>query len=174
MKEKKVDKYITNALFELLKVKPLAEISTTELIAKAGVGRSSYYRNFYLLEDIIKQYGQNLFSQISQLPPIALNDPRCHMRQVYEQYLAERERLAILDKQDLLYILDDSLHSFCIDQIENLGMFQGSYQVAFYAGASASVIRAWIHNSFRETPAELAEITYNCLKWESNFKNIYT
>lgn len=166
MKEKIVDKYITNALFELLKVKPLAEISTTELITKAGVGRSSYYRNFYFLEDVIKQYGKNLFSRISQLPSIAQIGRQSHMRQVYEQYLAERERLTILDRQDLLYILDDSLYSFCIDQIQSLGMFRDTYQAAFYAGASASVIRTWIHNGFRETPEELAEITYNFLKWE--------
>lgn len=167
MKEKKVDKYITNALFELLAIKPLAEISATELIAKAGVCRSSYYRNFYLLEDVIKQYGKNLFSRISQLPPIALDEPRSHMRQVYEQYLQERERLTILDRQNLLYILDDGLYGFCINQIQSLGRFQGSYQVAFYAGASASVIRAWIHNGFQETPEELAEITYAAIKWEA-------
>lgn len=166
MKEKKVGKYITNALFDLLEYKPLAEISATELITKAGVCRSSYYRNFYLLEDVIKQYGQNLFSRISQLPPIALDEPRSHMRQVYEQYLAERERLMILDRQNLLYILDAGLYGFCIAQIQKLGMFQGSYQAAFYAGAAASVIRAWIHNGFRETPEELAEITYRFIRWE--------
>lgn len=166
MKEKIVDKYIVNALFELLKVKPLADISVTELIAKSGVGRSSYYRNFYFLEDVIKQYVKNLFSRISQLPSIAQVGLHSHMCQVYEQYLAERERLTILDKQDLLYILDDSLYSFCIDQIQNLGMFRGTYQVAFYAGASASVIRAWIHNGFQETPKEMTEITYQLMKWE--------
>ena len=36
MKEKKVADYITDALFELLKTKKMVDITTTEIIKKAG------------------------------------------------------------------------------------------------------------------------------------------
>lgn len=163
MREKKVDKIIINALFDLLAVKPLSDISTTELIEKSGVSRSSYYRNFYLLEDVIRKYGTNLFDRLSKLPQVSLTDPKRHMTMVYKEYLCERSRLTVLDRRKLLYILDDGLYDFCSDRINSLGMHKELYQAEFYTGASASVIRAWIHTGFKETPEELAEITYSFL-----------
>lgn len=162
MKEKKVDKYIINALFELLTVKQLADISATELIAKAGVCRSSYYRNFYILEDVIKAYGKNLFERFAGIPQ-HMDEPRRHMRLVYEQYLSERDKLSILDKRNLLYIIEDSLFDYCSVRINNLSIFKGKYRAEFYAGASAALIRAWIHSGFKESPQEMADITYSLI-----------
>ena len=159
MKEKRAEKSITNAMFSLLAVKPLSEISVTELITKAGVCRSSYYRNYYLLEDVIKKYSQELSARIFQLPPASLDDLPSHMQQVYEIYLAERERLTILDKRNLFYLMDDKLYELCATQIQRLDMSLGRYQTEIYAGASAYLIRAWVHRGFQESPAELAEIS---------------
>lgn len=166
MKEKVVDKYITNALFELLKTKPMTEISTTELIAKAGVSRSSFYRNYYLIEDVLKQYGRDFFARIALLPPISMHEPLEHLQQVYEQYLTEKERLIILDRRELFHFIDDNLYQLCFSQTQSLGRFQGEYQIAIFAGAGAALIRTWIHNGFKETPREMAEITHHFFKWE--------
>lgn len=163
MKEKKVANYITDALFELLKTKELSDITATEVIAKAGVCRSSYYRNFYLLEDVIRQYGRDLFSKISCLPPVSLDDILPHMTQVYAHYLAERERLALLEKRGLIHIVEESLYDHCRKQIQYLSGFRSPYQVDFYAGASIYLTRAWIRNGFPESPEELAQITYHSI-----------
>ena len=37
---------LTAALLELLRERPLGEISVSQLCEKAGVGRTSFYRNF--------------------------------------------------------------------------------------------------------------------------------
>ena len=59
-----------SALFELLKTKNLPDITTTEIIKKAGVCRSSFYRNFYLTEDVIRQYGTALYEEINRQIPL--------------------------------------------------------------------------------------------------------
>ncbi len=41
-----VIKHLTDALLSLLAVKPLDDISISELVAEAGVGRASFYRNY--------------------------------------------------------------------------------------------------------------------------------
>ena len=45
MKEKKVGLYITCAVFDLLKIKNLADNTTTETTNTPGVARPQFYRN---------------------------------------------------------------------------------------------------------------------------------
>lgn len=70
MRTKVVNEYITDALFDLLKVKELNKISILELIKKAGVCRSSFYRNYFYLEDVIRIYLDDVFERILSLTSI--------------------------------------------------------------------------------------------------------
>ena len=52
---------LTAALLELLRERPLGEISVSQLCEKAGVGRTSFYRNFQEKEDILRAHIKELF-----------------------------------------------------------------------------------------------------------------
>lgn len=158
MKGKKVTIYITYAMFELLKSKRLEDITTSEIIQKAGVCRSSFYRNFYLPEDIIRQYGVALFEEIYQKTPNAQAGLRAHIQSFCELLWHERERLALLENRGLFYLLEEPIMDFCRRQIEQLGAWSNRYHTEFYAGASAQLLRAWIHNGFEESPTEMADV----------------
>ena len=47
-----VENSLTQALFELMNRKPFSEITVTELVNHAGVGRATYYRNYTSKEEI--------------------------------------------------------------------------------------------------------------------------
>ena len=47
---------MTEALMQLMRIKPLSEISISELCEKAGVSRLSFYRNFTSMDDILVQH----------------------------------------------------------------------------------------------------------------------
>ena len=165
MKERKVADDITDALFELLKTKNLADISTTEIIKKAGVCRSSFYRNFYLPEDVVRRYGEAMFDEIDRTIPIAQEGMREHILAVNSYFWTQRERLALLEKRELFYLLEGPIMEHCMYQIRRLGVQNKRYQAEFYAGATTQLIRAWIHNGFRESPQEIAELTFELVKW---------
>ncbi len=55
-----VVEHLTSSMLALLREKPLANISISELCSEAGVGRTSFYRNFAEKEDIIKGYMKRL------------------------------------------------------------------------------------------------------------------
>lgn len=57
--------YITQALFLLLRKKDFAEISIGEIAAKAGLNRSTYYRNFNSKEDIVRFYYRKILDKYS-------------------------------------------------------------------------------------------------------------
>lgn len=44
---------LTTALMQLMKEKPLEKISITELVTRAGVSRTAFYRNYSTKEDIL-------------------------------------------------------------------------------------------------------------------------
>lgn len=166
MKERRVSDDITDALFELLKTKNLADITTTEIIKKAGVCRSSFYRNFYLPEDVIRQYGIAMFDEIARKIPIAQSEMYQHLLAVHTYFWSQRERLALIEKRGLFYLLEEPIMAHCKFQIQRLGAWSNRYQAEFYAGASVQLTRAWIHNGFEESPQEITDITFELLTWK--------
>lgn len=158
MKEKRVDQYITCAVFDLLKTKHLADITTTEIIKKAGVCRSSFYRNFYLPEDVIRQYGTALFQEIDRKSPSAQEGLREHILSCNTVLWNHQERLTLLENRGLFYLLDEPITEHCRRQIQRLGAWSNRYHAEYHAGATTQVIRAWIHNGFEESPQEMSEL----------------
>lgn len=45
---------LKSALYELLETKEISEIRIVDLTRKAGVSRGGFYRNFYLVTDVLK------------------------------------------------------------------------------------------------------------------------
>lgn len=45
---------LREAMYELLETKDISEIKVVDLIRKAGVSRGGFYKNFYLVTDILK------------------------------------------------------------------------------------------------------------------------
>ena len=163
MKEKRVGKDITYAVFELLKTKPLADITTTEIIKKAGVCRSSFYRNFYLPEDVIRQYGIALFQEIDRRTPSAQEGFREHILSFSTFLWTQQERLTLIENRGLFYLLDEPIMEHCKRQIQRLGACSNRYHAEYHAGAAAQLIRAWIHNGFEESPQEMSEVICSLL-----------
>ena len=167
MKEKKVGRYITDALFELLKTKPLPEITTTEIIQKAGVCRSSFYRNYYLPEDVIRQYGIALFDAINQKSPSARDGLYEHILSFITYLGSQRERLSLIETRGLFYLLEDPITEHCRRQIQRFGAKNNRYHAEYHAGATTHMIRAWIRNSFEESPQEITAFICELLQLES-------
>ena len=163
MKEKKVGLYITCAVFELLKTKNLADITTTEIIKKAGVCRSSFYRSFYLPEDVIRQYGIALFQEIDRQIRPAQEGLREHIQAFNTHLWSQRERLTLIENRGLFYLLEEPIMELCRRQIQRFGAWNNRYHAEYHAGATTYLIRAWIHHGFEESPEEMSEIICNML-----------
>ena len=167
MKERSVTTDITDALFELLKTKELPQITVTELIKKAGVCRASFYRNFYLTEDVIRQYGTALYADINRKIPLHLNGIYEHILAVNTYLFSERERLMLIERRGLYYLLEEPILQQCMFQIQRLDVWDNRYQAEFYAGATTQLLRAWVRNDCAESPDEITRIIYALLKHEA-------
>ena len=166
MKERSVTTDITDALFELLKTRELPQITVTELIKKAGVCRASFYRNFYLTEDVIRQYGADMYAQINRTIPLTLGSIYEHMLAVNTYLYTQRERLALIERRGLYHLMEDPIMEQCVFQLQRLGVWTNHYQAEFYAGAVTHMLRVWARRSFAESPEEITRIIYSLLNHE--------
>lgn len=58
-----VIKHITDSVLKLLREKSLNEISVSEIVDDAAVGRTSFYRNFETKDAVVKKYISDLIDQ---------------------------------------------------------------------------------------------------------------
>ena len=65
---KRVKHDIVEALFTLLNKKDFSEINVSDIIRESGVARSTYYRNFKSIEDIIELYIESLHDELRSAP----------------------------------------------------------------------------------------------------------
>ena len=77
--------HITESLLELLKDKPLNDISISELCSHAQVGRATFYRNFEVKEDVLNVYIHKLFSE--WIDTYESNPPKTISQMVRELFL---------------------------------------------------------------------------------------
>ncbi len=166
MKERSVATDITDALFELLKTKELAQITITELIKKAGVCRASFYRHFYLTEDVVRQYGTAICAEINRKIPLHRNGIYEHILDVTVYLYSERERLGLIERRGLYHLLEGPIMQQCVFQLQRLDAWSNLYQAEFYSGAVTHLLRVWARNNFMETPDEISRIIYTLLNHE--------
>ena len=113
---------------------------------------------------MIYQYGVALFEEIGCKIPIAQSGMCEHILSVNAYFWSQRERLSLIEKRGLFYLLEGPILEHCLRQIRCLEIWNIRYQAEFYAGATTQIIRAWIHNGFQESPLEITEITCKLIK----------
>lgn len=156
-------KCMVTALMQLMKEKPFSAITITEITARAGVSRMTYYRNYSSKEEIFRGY---------------LNDI------LYEYYSeAEGSSGNYYDYDNLLHCFNfirshiDFVNSLFESGLGNMllegfGKYMTSkwysgddrvqyYELESFAGALYNVFIAWAQSGKKETPGQLALIMHN-------------
>ncbi len=155
-RELSVAQYITNSLFELMKVKPYNDISITEITDKAKVNRVSFYRNFTSKEDIIdkwiKSTTQNFLSKsdISYQKDSTID----YFTKLFSHLEKYKTEAMLIYKANLFNLLKNEFDNNLI----NLHKKEYSnYKSYFLAGGIFNVYYFWLINGCKETPYQVAE-----------------
>jgi len=150
--------YISSALLLLLKKKPFGDISIGEISDKAGVNRSTYYRNFNSKEEIIKYYYNKMLFEYS----LTFNKTihfEIHLQRLLYHYLKHKNELLLIYKNNLSYLILDALNDYFEPAFKNkISTVEERYKMYWYTGAIYNVVLFWFSNGMKETPEELAKI----------------
>ena len=146
---------LTGALLELLREKPLADISVSELCEKAGVGRTSFYRNYQEKEDILRARVYHLFKDwTGRLGEGAPLDRL--ILAMFSHFEEHRDFYALLNQRGLIGLLKDVILELCGFHPELEA--KAAYASAFAAYSLYGWVEVWFRRGMKESAAELAEL----------------
>lgn len=149
--------HLTEAFLTLLAQKPLEDISISELVDTAGVGRASFYRNYERKEDILKAYLDTLFSEWTD--EWKKNDSASLSKQIHTM-IAHFEKHSsfyqLLNERALTYLLKDVIIGICGPKPEYEKT--QAYATGFVAYTLYGWIDVWFQRGMVETADEIAEL----------------
>lgn len=148
-------KYITTALFKLMKEKNYHDITISEIAKKAGVNRVTYYRNFESKDDIINCYFiSTMKSFVAKFNFI----PRCKedyydlIYSVFEGIKKNQEAIRLIMISKLDYLLLDFLNEHFYEAVKAKHV-DNEYFAFGYAGAFYNMSLKWVSENCK-TPLE--------------------
>ena len=149
-----VVEHLTSSMLALLEEKPIAEISISELCGMAGVGRTSFYRNYEDKEGIIKAYIEHLFQdwvdKWKTSPDLSVKET---VQIVFSHFEANRDFYSLLNKRGLVYLLKDIILDLCgFDPEQELTAAYSSAYVGFFL---YGWIEVWFRRGMKDTAEEL-------------------
>ena len=149
-----VVEHLTSSMLELLKEKPIGEISISELCGMAGVGRTSFYRNYEKKEDIIKAYVAHLFQDwVDRWKETTDLPVRETVRIVFSHFEANRDFYTLLNERGLVYLLKDIILNLCGFHPEQ--EMPAAYSSAYVAFFLYGWIEVWFRRGMKDKTEEL-------------------
>jgi len=152
-----VIEHLRNALLELLSEKPMNDISISELVETAQVGRASFYRNYEQKEDILKAYIDDLFHEWMDKWQSNDDAPLSErLRILIAHFEKHRDFYKLLNDRGLVYLLKDVIIGLCGPKPEYEKV--QAYASAFVAYTLYGWIDVWFQRGMRESSDEIAEM----------------
>ena len=160
------------ALTELLKTKPVNEISVTELTRKADVNRGTFYGHYKDIFDMVEQLENEMFQEFSALLQAYPADALKHglrpiLRDVFE-FLCRYEDIsaALLSRERDTRFLEQ-LKGMVAERVSlewgRLYRFDNpreqAFCLSFLVGGVVGIIQSWLEGERKETPEELAALS---------------
>ncbi len=155
---------LAEGLLALLAEKDLPELSVTMLCERTHVSRTTFYRHFSRLEDVLAWYVDGLLATYTQTHPVG-RDYADDVREFVTGMPLSRELLKMLHDRHLMWVLGDAFErrvAFAMGG-ENFVRLLGEpryadYQQRFIVDTLLSVLGTWVERGFAERPEELAEV----------------
>ena len=152
-----VIEHITDTVMKLLKEKPLNEISISEIVNDAAVGRTSFYRNFETKEDVVKKHIAVLIEKWDQDHKASGKNSNAELYGSLFKHLKDNSDFYLLLKERNL------MHLFLEVFLEIFGPKSDygnmwAYTTAFITYGTYGWIEEWIKRGMQESAETMVEL----------------
>ena len=153
---------IVEAMFILLREKDFEDIRICDISNLAGVNRSTYYRHFRSRQDIARLYYQRLlercFAEAHERKP----DNEEYLRLIFRTFEKEKERLLLLDRNNLSFLLLEIMNSYFFARKDNCSV-HSEIHFYYHVGGVFNIFLYWLHEDMKTSPDLLARIALAAL-----------
>jgi len=158
--------FLRESLLALMKEKPIAKITPTELCRHANMNRNTFYSHYDSPEALLKSIEDEMYEQIRHSIESSLTNGNIStlLTEICQAIYDHRDLCAALFSEygdkDFLRRIVDLAHDRTIAEWKTAGMrSEGEQAEMFYCYAvngSVSVISQWVQTGMRISPQELA------------------
>lgn len=147
--------FIMEALLMLLQERKFSDITIKEIIKKAGVNRSTYYRNFNSKEEIIEYFYCYILTKC--VTTNTTKNTEDHLLTIFHQFLNYKVQLLCLHKNKLSYLLLDVLNSFFTDNgnFHTKVDFDQEFKIHYHTGGIFNTFLLWFEFDMCPSPEQL-------------------
>ena len=149
---------IVTALVLLFAEKPYEKITVTDIAKKAGVSRTAFYSNFENKEEVVKEFGKNVISELTGFFSGERydGDGRTLLLDVFNAIKQNPERSKLLfGSKQIVYVLMGG--GTVLDSLMPADGKFGVYNVLATEAALKKVIVEWFRRGMIESPEEMAD-----------------
>ena len=150
--------------------KDFLNITINEITDKAGVNRSTYYRNFSSKEDIVKFYFSNIMQNYLDEYKTSKNHSfENYMLTLFKHFHKYKKELLLIYKNGLAYLTLNVLnYQFEKSRAEKNISIEEQYKLYFHTGGIYNFYILWFSHDMKETPEELTKITLSFFSDNTN------
>ena len=156
---------IYNGLLECIKKKPFDLITISDLQKASGVARTTFYRSFDNLSDVLYWKCDACFYEVLGKFKLQIFKGEIELARHYFTYWMEHydilELLIEINRQDIIYachMKNADILQERFGKIPGLIMKHGNYFMAIRTGFTISILTAWLKGGRKESPDEIVTI----------------
>ena len=148
------------ALMLLMRDKKLNSISVTDIAAKAGISRMTYYRNFASKEHVLRTYMQILAQDYAKMlgREGAPRRDREHILRAVQCFKENLDFVTCLEQEKMSYILLEGMSEFLMSCKKDAEQdFNRACAMQYYAGALFNVCMYWYRTGMEKSEEEVTD-----------------
>ncbi|MCR3760672.1 TetR/AcrR family transcriptional regulator [Clostridium felsineum] len=148
---------IESALILLMKEDKLKNISITDIVKRAGVSRTAYYRNYKSKEDILQNILKDIVDQIvtSMIKFDPYNNSYEFCLSMFNKASEYANKYKILVDRDFTSCIMYEMYKKFQSTEKEYNIWSG-YKMCFWSGALYSILTKWIMNGMQQKPEDMA------------------
>lgn len=154
-------KLLKDSLLKLLNKKDILSISIKELCELSGINRSSFYRHYDNISDLLDEIVDDIINMIIKTNESASNDPEnalSYISDTIEFFFKNTEYDSLIKSSS--FVLDKLFKKVENELNKNRYLKNNKYLINYLINGSYGVIKDWIKNGRREDSKEIANIIY--------------
>lgn len=151
--------YIAEAVLLLLEKKDWEDISVTDIAARAGVNRSTFYRNFASREDAVRRFYAKLLERgVEAMGDTARISVREYLSRLFASVYEHKDALLRLHRAGLSHLMLGAMNELFLQKQAAAGDFAQELAVFYHTGGIFNSFLLWFEKDMSIPSEEFAAI----------------
>ena len=149
--------YIAYGLLALMEKQEYASITIQQIVAKAGVNRSTYYRHFTSKEDVIRYYFHHVITEyLSECAQQNLTFSQYTVG-FYQHFLKYKKQMLLIHKSGQSVLLHEVFRQLIASNSQRCKTPLDLYKAQFQIGGTSNMFLYWFSRGMEDRAEDVAQ-----------------